>query len=75
MTYTAHKSIVRTIREDDSDFKIVDGFALVPRAGFHILPECPQSYKQVILECVTNGWLKPVAHVRDYELMLDRLYD
>ena len=73
MTYTLHKSIVRTIRDNDPDFKIVDGFALVPRAGFHILPECPQSYKQVILECVNAGWLKPVAHIKDYELMMDRL--
>ena len=75
MNITLHKSIVRTIRQDDPDFKIVDGFALVPRAGFHILPECPQNYKQVILECVNAGWLKPVAHIRDYELMMDRLYE
>ena len=75
MTYTLHKSIVRTIRDNDPDFKIVDGFALVPRAGFHILPECPQSYKQVIMECVNAGWLKPVAHIKDYELMLDKLHE
>ena len=75
MTYTLHKSIVRTIRQDDPDFKIVDGFALVPREGFHILPECPQSYKQVIMECVNAGWLKPVAHIKDYELMLDKLHE
>ncbi len=75
MTFLQHKSIVRTIRDSDPDFRMVDGFAVVPRAGFHILPECPQSYKQVIMECVNNGWLKPVAHVRDYELMMDRLYE
>ena len=75
MTFTLHKSIVRTIRQDDPDFKIVDGFALVPRAGFHILPECPPSYKQVIMECVNAGWLKPVAHIKDYELMLDKLHE
>ena len=73
MKITAHKSIVRTIRSSDPDFKIVDGFALVPRASFHILPECPQGYRQVIAECISNGWLKPVAHMRDYELMMDRL--
>ena len=73
MTYTLHKSIVRTIRSSDPDFKIVDGFAIVPRAGFHILPECPQGYRQVINECIANGWLKPVAHVRDSELMWDHL--
>jgi len=73
MKITAHKSLVRTIRQDDPDFRIFDGFAVVPRAGFHILPECPQSYKQVISECIGNGWLKPVAYVKDSELMWDTL--
>ena len=75
MNIAQHKSIVRTIRDNDPDFKIQDGFALVPRAGFHILPECPPSYKQVIMECVNAGWLKPVAHIKDYELMLDKLHE
>jgi len=75
MTYTAHKSIVRTIHQTDPDFRMVDGLTLVPRAGFYIVPECPAGYKQVIAECMSNGWLQPVAHVRDYELMMDRLYD
>lgn len=75
MNIAQHKSIVRTIRQDDPDFKIQDGFALVPRAMFHILPNCPAEYKHIIERCVANGWLKPVAHVKDYELMLDRLHE
>lgn len=74
MTYTQHKSIVRTIRSNDPDFKIQDGFALVPRAMLHVSPECPQGYRQIIETCVCNGWLKPVAHIRDYELMWDKLH-
>lgn len=73
MNVTLHKSRIKTIRQEDPDFKMVDGFALVPRAGFHVLPECPKNYRDVIMECINHGWLKPVAHVRDTELMWDHL--
>lgn len=75
MTYTAHQSIVRTIREGDPDFRIIDGMTVVPRAMLHVLPECPAEIKRMIGVAVTNGWLKSVAHIKDYELMLDRLHD
>lgn len=73
MTFITHKSIVRTIREGDPDFKIVDGMTIVPRAMLHVLPECPAEFKRIIGICANNGWLKSVAHVKDYELMMDRL--
>jgi hypothetical protein len=46
---------------------IQDGFVRAPRAGFHILPECPKEYKMIISECINNGWLKPVAHITERE--------
>ena len=73
MTYTPHKSIVREIREGDPDFKIIDGMTIVPRAMLHVLPNCPAEVKRTIGWAVSNGWLKSVAHVKDYELMMDRL--
>lgn len=75
MKFTQHKSTIRTVRQNDPDFRIQDGFVSYPRAGFHILPECPAGYRQVIEECVRAGWLKPVAHMHDYELMWDRLHE
>lgn len=73
--YKGEKSIVRTIRHNDPDFRMVDGFVHYGRAGFEINASCPAGYKQVIQECLANGWLRPVAYVKDYELMLDRLYE
>lgn len=73
MYITQHQSRIKTLRQSDPDFKIVDGFVVYPRAGFHILPECPQNYKQVINECIANGWLKPVAHMMNYECTMDKL--
>ena len=64
----AHKSIVRTIRYNDPDFRIQDGSVHYSRAGFEISRSCPESYKQIISQCIDNGWLKPVAYVKDTEL-------
>ena len=69
MKFTAHKSQVRTIHQDDPHFKIVDGFATYPRAMLHVLPECPTQYRAIIELCVSNGWLKPIAHVTERELI------
>jgi hypothetical protein len=69
MTFNLHKSQLRTLRQGDPKFMIQDGFVRAPRAGFHILPECPQNYKQIIATCIDNGWLKPVAHVTERELL------
>jgi hypothetical protein len=69
MTYTLHKSQTKTIRNTDPEFYINDGFVRSPRAGFHILPQCPQEYKMIISECINNGWLKPVATVTEREML------
>lgn len=73
MTYTVHKSLVRTIREDDPDFKIVDGFVVYPRAMLHVTPGAPANVQQTLDWAIAQGYIKCVAHVKDYELMMDRL--
>lgn len=67
MTFTVYESTVVSIRQDDPMFKITDGLCVYPRAQLHILPECPQQYREIINICLTNGWLKPVAYMHDYE--------
>ena len=53
-----------------------DGVVVAQRAGFEINTSCPREYKLIISECINNGWLKPVAHVYDYEQVFDKLkYD
>jgi hypothetical protein len=73
MTYTPNKSIVRTIRESESDFRIRDGMVIYPRAMLHVTPDCPHHIAEMISLASSKGWLKCVAHVKDYELMMDRL--
>jgi hypothetical protein len=69
MTYTLHKSQVRAIRPGEPNFTIQDGFVQTPRAMLHILPDCPGQYVEIIEICVERGWLKPVAHVTERELL------
>jgi hypothetical protein len=64
---------IRTIRQNDPDFQMQDGFVLVPRAHLHIMPDCPLEYRRMITIAVDQGWLKPVANVRDNELMWETL--
>ena len=73
MKLTQHISRIKTIRSDEADFMLRDGMMISPRAGFEINQRCPREYRQILRECIDNGWIKPVAHVMDSELMWDRL--
>jgi len=71
MKIVATDSRVRAIKQGDPNFIIQGhgGFTLTPRAGFEINPACPQEYRMIISTCLNNGWLKPVAHVAERELL------
>jgi hypothetical protein len=75
MTYSLHKSQIRTIKQGDPKFVINDGLVITPRAGFNISQGCPKEYRMIILECMNNGWLTPVAHVHERELLFMGLSD
>jgi hypothetical protein len=64
-----------TIRQNDPRFILRDGLVTAQRAGFEISSGCPYSYRQVIQECINNGWLRPVATVYGKELTWDALRD
>ena len=69
MNFKITKTNLKTIRPEDSNFVIRDGFVTAPRAGFEINQSCPKQYKMIILDCLNNGWLKPVATVTERELL------
>ena len=69
MTYTVHKSQIRTIKPGDPNFVINDGLVQANRAGIEISQRCPENYKDLIIECINHGWLKPVANVTERELL------
>ena len=64
----------KTLRHNDADFTFSpDGIKLVPRAGFEITQDCPYEYKLILAKCLDQGWLKPVAHMRDVEYTMELL--
>lgn len=64
----------KSLRHGDTDFMFSpDGYTLVPRAAFEINNQCPREYRLIISECINNGWLKPVAHMRDTEYTMELL--
>ena len=64
----------KTLRAKDADFTFSpDGLTLVPRASFEVNKECPREYRLIIAECIGNGLLKPVAHMRDTEYTMELL--
>jgi hypothetical protein len=64
----------KTLRPKDKDFSFSpDGIKIVPRAGFEISEKCPPEYQKILYECWGNGWIKPVAHMRDTEYTMELL--
>lgn len=64
-----------TIRQNDPRFILKDGMITAQRAGFIINRNCPASYAEVIRECITHGWIEPIATVYGKELTWDALRD
>jgi hypothetical protein len=69
MNFTTHHSQIRTLKQNDPRFHIQDEFTITPRAGFEISQRCPENYRSLIQECIHHGWLKPIAHVTERELL------
>jgi len=73
MTFTTPDKIIKTIRKDDPDFRIDNGIVMAPRAGFEISNDCPRQYKLMIIEAIKNGWLQPVAYMKESEYVWEQL--
>ena len=73
MAFLAKKSSIKTIYPSDRKFMITDGLIRSPRAGFEISIHCPEGYAAAIRDSIDQGWLKPVAYVKEDEFMWDIL--
>jgi hypothetical protein len=73
MMFSVYSSRIRTIQQGDDNFIIQDNLTLSSRAGFEIDQRCPREHLLVIQECIQYGWLRPVAYVKDSELMWETL--
>ena len=69
MNITFRQSQIRTIRPGDRNFTITDGFTQANRAGFEISNNCPAEYKSIFITAIKAGWIKPIAHITERELI------
>ena len=65
MNFTTPDKTIKTIHQDDPDFHIHNGFYMASRAGFEISNDCPKQYKHMIVEAIKQGWLQPVAYMKE----------
>jgi hypothetical protein len=71
--FKANRSHV-TLRPGHEDFSFSpDGIKLVPRAAIEISQRCPSNYASLIAECISHGWIKPIAHMRETEYTMELL--
>ena len=71
--FEANRSHV-TLRPGHEDFSFSpDGVTVVPRASIEISENCPAQYQNFLYECWGNGWIKPVAYMRETEYTMELL--
>ncbi len=64
---------IKTIKPGDIDWYIKSGLTVTPRAGFEITEHCPQEYQKLLMECWGNGWIKPIAYIKESEYIWEKL--
>jgi hypothetical protein len=65
---------IKTLKNSDKDFTFSpDGVTLVSRAAIEISQRCPENYQDLIQECIRHGWVRPVAYMKESELMWETL--
>ena len=52
---------------------IDNGIVMSPRAAFEISNDCPRQYKLMIMEAIKNGWIQPVAYMKESEYVWEKL--
>ena len=65
---------IKTIKQGDSDFHFShDGITLTPRASLEISQVCPAHMRMMIEQAIVNGYLRPVAYLREDEFVWEKL--
>lgn len=74
ITYSDNNATVKVIKQGERDFHFShDGITLTPRAGLEISPVCPTHMRSMIERALLDGYLKPVAYMRQDEFMWEQL--
>lgn len=75
MTYLKRVSKIRRMTSNDPRWHIINGTMMYPRAAVEIGTGCPDQYTKIIAECVSKGWIKPVAYMAESEIAWEILQE
>lgn len=73
MNLSANNEKVLEIKQGDKGFKFVSGLVEYPRAAILVEDNCPYDVKLKLQQYVSNGWITPVAYVRENEYVWEKL--
>lgn len=73
MHLPAGKKTIRVLRRGDPKFMIHDGVVMYPRAGIEISEKTPPEHKDMIAQYIANGWIKPLAYMKEAEITWEEL--
>lgn len=73
VTETQNTNKVLEIKQGDKGFKFVSGLVEYPRAAIKVSNDCPHDVQLQLQVYVGNGWILPVAYVRESEYVWEKL--
>lgn len=73
VTETKSNTKVLEIKQGEKGFKFVSGLVEYPRAAILVTDECPARVRLELQQWVSNGWISPVAYVREDEYVWEKL--
>lgn len=66
---------VKKLQFSDDDFCFNEDNTEYYRAAIELDKEIPVQFKRIVIECFEKGWIKPVAYIREQELIWDKLHE
>ena len=73
MNLSASDEKVLEIKQGDKGFKFVSGYVEYPRAAILVEDKCPVDVRLQVQMYLSNGWITPVAYVRENEYVWEKL--
>jgi len=64
---------VLEIKPTDQGFKFMVGMVEFPRAAIAVEQDCPNDVRLQLQMYVSNGWITPVAYVKEQDYIWDTL--
>ena len=65
---------IKTIKQGERDFHFShDGYTLTPRASLEISEVCPTHMRMMIERAMVEGYLRPIAYMKDSEYIWEKL--